>query len=71
MVNKVEHDIRPYDELRIRESVRVAMQGCRQCDGGSECVGALMELFRYLPPEVRGIVEDEQARVLEGLVGGD
>ncbi len=64
-------ELRPGDEDRIREAVRIAIHSCRECDDGSNCVGALMELFRYLPPSVRNIVEDEQTRALEKLVGGD
>jgi hypothetical protein len=30
-----------------------------------------MDLFKYLPPEVRKVVEDEQARELGNMVGGD
>ena len=40
-----------------RQAVRVAIASCRQCEEGGDCVGALMELFRYLPPEVKSIVE--------------
>lgn len=59
------------EEQRIREAVRVAVRSCRECDGGTDCVGPLMDLFKYLPPEVRKVVEDEQARELGNLVGGD
>ncbi len=63
--------LRPGDEVRIREAVRIAINSCRDCGDGPDCVGALMDLFRYLPPEVKGIVEDEQAKALEHIVGGD
>ena len=59
------------EEERIRAAVRIAVNSCRQCGAGPDCVGALMDLFRYLPTEVRAIVEDEQARTLEKIVGGD
>jgi len=64
-------EVRSSEEARIREAVRVAIASCRQCEEGGDCVGALMELFRYLPPEVKSIVDDEQARALEQIVGGD
>ncbi len=64
-------DLRSGDEAKIRRAVRIAINNCRECGDGSECVGALMDLFRFLPPEVKHIVEDEQARALEQLVGGD
>lgn len=63
--------LRPDDELRIRRAVRQAVSSCRLCGDGSECIGYLVDLFRYFPPEVRQIVEDEQAQVLQGLIGGD
>lgn len=61
----------PVDEARIRRAARVAVRSCRECECGPECMGALMDLVRYLPPEVKRIVEDEQARALEQMVGGD
>lgn len=64
-------EIRSDEEERIREAVRVAVRSCRECDGGSYCVGPLMDLFKYLPPDVRKLVEDEQARELGNMVGGD
>jgi len=64
-------ELRPADEMKIRRAVRVAIRRCRECADGGDCVGTLMDLFRYLPPEVRSIVEDEQARALEQIVGGD
>ena len=63
--------IRPEDEQRIRQAVRIAVEACRECAKGADCVGALIDLFRYLPTELRSIVEDEQARALERIVGGD
>lgn len=70
-MDKPRTEIKPAEEERIRAAVRVAIHSCRDCDDGDDCVGALMDLFRYLPPEVMRIVEDEQARTLEHLVGGD
>jgi hypothetical protein len=63
--------ISPDDEQRIRQAVRQAVSSCRLCGDGSDCIGNLVDLFRYFPPEVRQIVEDEQSQVLQGLVGGD
>ncbi len=64
-------ELRSDDEERIRRAVRIAVAACRACGEGGDCVGALMELFRYFPPSVKQIVEDEQARALEQIVGGD
>ena len=63
--------IRPDEEQRIRRAVRQAVSSCRLCGDGSECVGNLVDLFKYLTPEVRRIVEDEQTLALQNLVGGD
>ena len=63
--------LRSEEEERIREAVRVAVRSCRECDGGTDCVGPLMDLFKYLPLDVRKVVEDEQARELGNMVGGD
>jgi hypothetical protein len=68
---KAKAPVRPDEEAKIRQSVRTAVEACRACDGGSDCVGALMNLFRYLPDSVRSIVEDEQTKALEHIVGGD
>ncbi len=71
-VDKAEKtELRTDEEERIREAVRIAVRSCRECDGGTDCVGPLMDLFKYLPPEVRKVVEDEQARELGNMVGGD
>ncbi len=64
-------ELRPADEARIRRAVRLAIRNCRECGDGGDCVGALMDLFKYLPPEVKSIVEDEQAHALQQLIGGD
>jgi hypothetical protein len=64
-------DLRPMEKERIREAVRIAVRSCRECDGGTDCLGPLMDLFKYLPEEVRAVVEDEQSRALGDMVGGD
>jgi hypothetical protein len=63
--------IGPAEEQLIRNAVRQAVSSCRLCGDGSECIGNLVDLFRYFPPEVKQIVEDEQAQALQQLVGGD
>lgn len=63
-------ELRPAEEERIREAVRVAVRSCRECDGGTDCVGLLMDLFKYLPADVRKVVDDEQSRALGEMVGG-
>ena len=71
-VDRAENTVlRSEEEERIREAVRIAVRSCRECDGGTDCVGPLMDLFKYLPPDVRRVVEDEQARELGNMVGGD
>jgi hypothetical protein len=64
-------ELRPGDEERIREAVRIAVRSCRDCDGGTDCIGPLMDLFKYLPADVRKVVEDEQSKELGEMVGGD
>lgn len=64
-------EIRPDEEARIRRAVRMAVSSCRLCVDGSDCLGAIIDLFRYFPPEVRKIVEDEQSHALQQMVGGD
>jgi len=64
-------ELRPGEVDRIREAVRIAVRSCRECDGGTDCMGPLMDLFKYLPSDVRKVVEDEQARELGEMVGGD
>jgi hypothetical protein len=63
--------IRPDEEKRIRQAVRMAVSSCRLCGDGSDCLGSMIDLFKYLPPEVKHIVEDEQAHALQMMVGGD
>lgn len=64
-------ELRASEKERIREAVRIAVRGCRECDGGTDCMGPLMDLFKYLPADVREVVEDEQSRALGEMVGGD
>jgi hypothetical protein len=71
MTDMQKTEIRPIEEERIREAVRIAVRSCRECDAGTDCTGPLMDLFKYLPEDVRAIVEDEQARALGDMVGGD